>query len=471
MNAFPSAPAPASRRARLGAPLFLLLVAVATIAPMLRFASRWAELYDWRYFQAMEEVFRRTVVDYHQAPLWNPYACGGEVALANPQSTAASPTFLLTLLFGTSLGFRLSLIVYLFSALHGAYLLARQHGVSIAGSLVSGLAYGSCGWFAMHLSTGHINFAGAALYPYLLVCYRRAALSDGAPGDASRTAWIWILPAGFVLAWMAGLGGTYTVPMAILLLACYATGEAVSDRRARPILVGVGIGVVAFALGAVRLLPLLEFVRDHPRHVKEKDGNNALDVARMFLAWRNQLAPVAGHEYWWHEYCAHLPYVAVALSLAGALAQRLKPLVTPRPAPVVDAPALDSAAATTPAVPAPETAWPSRRAMWSDVGPTLAFAVWTILALALSSVDNWLAAHVGFMVRAGGHPTSVLLYRDAYHLLGAYALWRMLRGGPGRRFLPVVIVALGVVAGNAWPHGPWWLLRMLQLRRPQYSPV
>src|SRR5207245_349948 len=81
------------------------------------FSSR----YDWRYFESMGEISRRCVLWYHEAPLWNPYSCGGEVGLANPQSLDVAPTFLLLLLFGTALGYKLALTCYYFCALDGTY--------------------------------------------------------------------------------------------------------------------------------------------------------------------------------------------------------------------------------------------------------------------------------------------------------------------------------------------------------------
>ena len=92
------APAPVDEPLRPRAWLTALLClggALIVIAGTLRLPWRWGDPYDWRYFQAIEEVFRLTVADYHQVPLWNPYICGGEVGLANPFRTL---TFDLSLL-------------------------------------------------------------------------------------------------------------------------------------------------------------------------------------------------------------------------------------------------------------------------------------------------------------------------------------------------------------------------------------
>ena len=401
-----AAPPPStSLRAHLLVALFALGLAGAVVAPIFQFPDRWAWPYDWLYFETTEEVARTTVADYGEAPLWNPYMCGGEVALANPQSTTWSPNFLLSLAAGTPLGLKLGLVLLLFCAIHGTFLVSLRLGTSLTGALFAAAAYGTCGWFAMHLSQGHPNFGGAALYPYLLYAYRRAV------DDDLR----YSLFAAAIVAWLIGLGGTYTVPLALLLLGTVTLSDVIADRSLRPVAVAALTGLFAAGFAAPRLLPLLEFVRHHPRHVAESDSMNALDLLRAFFAWRQTLAPVDGHVYWWHEYCCHLPYLAFPLALVGAL----------RP-------------------------FDDLRARRWELLPAAAALIWALFTIALPDVDRWLGRHI-------------LFYRDAYHLLGVAALLLATRRGsrPGARFAPVFIVALGIAVGRAWPYGPWWLLRKL----------
>lgn len=377
--------------------------ALAMLGVILRFPQHWGNPYDWRYFQTMEEVFRRTVAGYGEVPLWNPYICGGEVALANPQATWAAPTFLLTLLLGTPLGIKLALFVYLLLALDGGYRLARELGVSYVGALVAGLGFGGSGWFALHLSSGHLNFAGAALYPYLLLCYFRG-LERG---------WRWLIPGAGALAWMAGLGGTYTTPMAVALLGVVAVTEAVGRRSWRPVVWAAALGLMALLLGAVRLLPTLEFALAHPRPVNEKDANELGDMVVAFLRWQPHTVGVPGHRYWWHEYGCHLSYGVLGLAVVGALRGG------------------------------------SWRQVGRDVAPLGVMGAWGLVRLLLPELDAQLGRYIG--------------YRDLYFLGWMGALLWATRQGPGRRLAPLLVFALGVAVGQAWPYGPWWFLRKLPL--------
>ena len=56
-----------SRRTTALATLLLVSLAAVLVAPTLWRCPRcWSELYDWHYFQAMEDVFRLSVAQYHQ---------------------------------------------------------------------------------------------------------------------------------------------------------------------------------------------------------------------------------------------------------------------------------------------------------------------------------------------------------------------------------------------------------------------
>ncbi|HEY3357298.1 MAG TPA: hypothetical protein VGQ83_28870 [Polyangia bacterium] len=286
-------------------------LAVIALLPAWGAAGRYSARYDWRYFDAMTEAARRTVVWYHQAPLWNPYSCGGEVGLANPQSLDGAPTFVLVLLFGTALGLKLALALYLFAAIDGTRRLGVHLGLAPPAALVAGVGFGLSGYLAVRFATGHLSFLGVTLFPTLLLCFDRSL-------GAEPRAWRWLVPAGLVAAWIALLGGTFTPPMAVELLVGWAALRAIERRSARPFVHLLVLGAVALAAGAVRLLPALEFVRDHPRpaFVRAPDRSTAWQVLADLVATR-ELAPLAGRKYWGHEYAARLPALVAILAAAA----------------------------------------------------------------------------------------------------------------------------------------------------------
>lgn len=301
--------------------LFIALV-LGALWPALASGPLWSSRYDWRYFETMTEMARRTVADYHQAPLWNPYSCGGEVGLANPQAMDGAPTFLLVLLLGTAWGFKAALVCYLVFALHGCFLFGRRLGLEPLPAALAGVGFGLSGYLALHLSSGHINFAGVALYPYLLYCYDRAL-----------GRWEWTIPAGALAAWIALLGGTFTPPMAGELLVLWATVSALLPEpaglsatqagwrgMAARLLRNYGLlllcALIALGLSAARMLPALEFIIDHPRAPFRRTPDVSTLLQLFGDLWlRRDFGPLPGRRYWSHEYTARLPLVLAPLLL------------------------------------------------------------------------------------------------------------------------------------------------------------
>ena len=54
-----------------------VVVAAIATAAMWRHPGFLAGSYDWRYFQSAMEAGRRSLVWFHELPLYNPWMCGG----------------------------------------------------------------------------------------------------------------------------------------------------------------------------------------------------------------------------------------------------------------------------------------------------------------------------------------------------------------------------------------------------------
>jgi hypothetical protein len=282
-------------------PLVWLAFAFAATAATFKHPDYFASSYDWRLFETWLEAGRRTVLWYHQFPLWNPWTCGGQVYLANPQSLVATPTFPLVLAFGTALGCKLTLVAYYFCAFDGMQRLARSFELSLPSSMLAAILFGTGGWLALHFAEGHCTFFGAALFPYAMYFYRRA-----------RDETEWCIPLGLIAAWIVGDGGTSTPPMCMVILATLAAIDCVRRRSPRPLVPLAAAALVAFATGAVRVLPALEFAVDHPRHLFETDANFPWQMIRNAYWWKG-IEPVRGKRYWFHEYGWRLPYLTIPL--------------------------------------------------------------------------------------------------------------------------------------------------------------
>ena len=114
-----------------------------------------------------EQSAADAVARYHQAPLWDPFYCGGMYLLGTPQARFASPTFALTLLFGEARGAALTAFFMMLLGLEGAYRYARARGAGATGAALSAPIFALSGVFAMAPGLGWFNFFGFELLPWI----------------------------------------------------------------------------------------------------------------------------------------------------------------------------------------------------------------------------------------------------------------------------------------------------------------
>ena len=268
-----------ARRAPLRLTLFATLALAASWA-LLSTAASLNEFRDAHVLAHYEVAARESVTRWHQAPLWDPYYCGGMYALGTPQARFVSPTFLLTLLFGETRGESLTVFTMLIVGLEGTFRYARDRGATRFGALLAAPIFGLGGIFAISPSLGWISFFSYELLPWMALGVRRAARGERRG----------VIVLAVAAAWCVGFGGTYAAPMAVLWCALEVVeGVAVRIRR-RPLLeVGTGVGVAAAAavlavgLAAVRLWPIAETMQTAPRIIGGTPGNSWTILVRMFF--------------------------------------------------------------------------------------------------------------------------------------------------------------------------------------------
>jgi hypothetical protein len=263
-------------------PLRLTLFAGLALAASWALLSTAASLNEFRDAHVLahyEVAAREAVTRWHQAPLWDPYYCGGMYALGTPQARFASPTFLLTLLFGETRGESLTVFVMLVVGLEGTFRYARDRGATRFGALLGAPFFALGGIFAISPSLGWISFFSYELLPWMALGMRQALRGERAG----------IVVVAVAAAWCVGFGGTYAAPMAVVWCALEVIeGVAVRLRRhPRRAAIGVGVaaaaGALAIGLAAVRLWPIAETMQTAPRIIGGTPANSWTVLTRMFF--------------------------------------------------------------------------------------------------------------------------------------------------------------------------------------------
>jgi hypothetical protein len=224
--------------------------------------------HDAQFLSAYERHARLSVLQFGQLPLWDPYNCGGLYGLAAPQTRYASPFFLLSLLFGVDRGIALIAVLLPAIGMEGMYRYARRWGALALPSFLFAPLFPLSGWFGFSLHYGWVQFYSFCLVPWLLLGLR------GTLRKERKSA----LLLAVVVAVTVGFGGTYTLPMAVVLCLAELLDAVFPSlrlamrrgarswlthvrRRAARALVGLAWALpLVLSVSAYRLWPMLESV-------------------------------------------------------------------------------------------------------------------------------------------------------------------------------------------------------------------
>jgi hypothetical protein len=263
---------------------------------------------DWRHFATLWETARVALRDFHQFPSWNPYHCGGIVLYQEPEAPFPGPLFLLTFFWlPTAVGMKVWILAHLVAGTLGARALIADEGGGLPEQILGAALMAACGFYAEHIGGGHLSFTPFLYLPLIVWAFRRSLR------DLRYAVLVAALFATTVLE-----GGTYPAPlMAVVLGAEVLARLAARDDRAGAARAIAVVAVLAALLSAVRLVPVLAFLREHPR---QEPIDDFLRIGEVFAFWttRNHGRSMPGHRYVWPEYDDYVGWVPVALMLAGA---------------------------------------------------------------------------------------------------------------------------------------------------------
>lgn len=207
-------------------------------------------------FQA--EMSRQWIHEGKGFPLWTPYFYGGTSFIGIPEYYVLDISLpLIALLNDIPLALNLLVIISFFLSGLGMYLLASSIVKDKIASLGAGLLYVLCGFMFLFLLRGHPNMMeGYLLIPFIVFLALKATREER-----------WMLPtvgAGALLGLMILVGSAifflYIVLLVGLALALSLTGKRMMRQGKKILLIGLVLGAICLSLGAVKLLPSLDFV-------------------------------------------------------------------------------------------------------------------------------------------------------------------------------------------------------------------
>ena len=216
--------------------------------------------WDWDYQQTLLETARVSLLGFGQIPLWNPFLGGGVTLAGNTLNHTFSPCFLLILLFGTVTGIKACIVLYALVGQIGMYRLARALDMGRFGAFFAGLLYVLGGVYAQRLTHGHFEWIALAWYPYVLWMIERLMV---------RFRWSTVAVGGLFMAFVFLDGGPYQFVFFMIFACVYTLFRDLRVRRLSVFPALCMVFVFGAGLAAVKLFPVYETVKAHPRKIVE----------------------------------------------------------------------------------------------------------------------------------------------------------------------------------------------------------
>ena len=244
---------------------------------------------DWDQNFAWSEVTRLSILRYRQFPFWNPYQCGGLVHFANPQIGILSIQTLFTLVFGTVVGIKISVVLNSMIGFIGFYLLSMQYGLSKKASVVASILFSFNGAVSSALSTGMIPFTGLAYIPYVLYFYNKGVYS-----------FRWTLVSALVYALSYYHG--YHIPLLFsVFISIQTIARCIYNRSLMHGIQFALFSLFFLVLSAPKLLLSLQLISVTPSYIPDLSGYRPDHLLHFLFSGRQSLYGTGGmiHGYTW----------------------------------------------------------------------------------------------------------------------------------------------------------------------------
>ncbi len=295
-----------------------ILAWATVVAPLAVVAYPWLAastygLQDWDFQTAQRYLTKVSLLEYGQAPFWNPYACGGLPAWGYIESatTLVSPWIVPYLALPLPVALRIEILGSGLVGAAGAFAVAGRFTRSHAARAFVVALWAVDSRWTLQAASGHTWHLAYAWMPWCLYFFDRGA----EPGWRARS----IVALAVCIALMLYAGGMYPLPHTAVALAAYAVVLAVMERSAAgPVRLGVA-GLLGATLAAPKLLPMLHAFGPDPRLVASTE---VTPWGVLWLALTSSDQSLAAHHgslpYGWHEYGMYIS-VAGVVALAGTL--------------------------------------------------------------------------------------------------------------------------------------------------------
>jgi hypothetical protein len=217
---------------------------------------------------------RSSIIEHHQFPLRCPYFGGGYPLIANPQDWSLSPLFIILFIFGEVIGFKILIITAYFICAFSMYYLTRHIlQFSRLASLFSSLTLVLSGFLPSNLNEVRISKIYYYFVPLLLIFLIKG-----------RKHKRFIIYSAFLFTVILAQGGLAFIAIClflfVFLLFFPPENGIIKVSNLKPLVLALA---VALLLGAVKIFPMIELLRQNSRAVELKSlMEHCLGIKTLF---------------------------------------------------------------------------------------------------------------------------------------------------------------------------------------------
>ena len=302
-----------------------LIISIVFTSPIFK-NIHYHGMHDMGEFEFYHAVPRKTIIQYQQIPLWNPYQCGGQVLLGDPQSVFLSPTFLINLVFGTIIGIKIKIFAYLLAGLYGMFQLSKYLKIKGVSAYLPPFVFMLSSIYPLHIVDGMLWILPMAYIPWAILFYLKTGKK-------------YAIYTAITLSFMFLEGGTYIPIHTILFIGIYSFLKDIQEKRIRNTKKVFAIIVITLLICSVKLLPMMEFVLEHPHRLMDYSGfsvnsfiHSIFDRDQNLLSERyfsNNKGFLFGMSWYWVSNGMYIGFIPFILYLAGLakLGKKHMPLI------------------------------------------------------------------------------------------------------------------------------------------------
>lgn len=262
---------------------------------------------DWNYRFSQHEIYRRTIREFSQFPLWNPYTCGGTAAFADPESSLLNPLTLLELALGIPRGIKLHIYLMLAVTSTGMYALARRLQLSAPAATLSAILTTYSSALILRVVEGHVTIIyGFMWVPWLFYFWLRAYQAR-----RQNTSRMFAAASGCCVTLIFFSGGIYVLSYTAIIFAGLILFIPKPRHALLVTLTACGLGV---GLSAIKLVPAVLWLKQFPDEHYVTSTTTYAYLFDIFFGRHMHAANVLpGQVSGWHEYGAYIGIPAAAL--------------------------------------------------------------------------------------------------------------------------------------------------------------